>query len=218
MDIKVNENTVIVFDLDDTLYNELDYLKSAYKAIAKSLEPNHWKPLYSKMFSLYRCKINVFGFLADAYKTEIGPLVDMYRNHQPDIFLFDGVIAVFDAIKAKNGKIGIVTDGRSKTQRAKLKSLNILSYLDTIIVSEEIGTEKPSEVNFKAIEKALPATEYYYIADNLKKDFVAPNALGWKSVALIDNGKNIHFESHAYMNPENSAQYFIIDFNDFNII
>lgn len=217
MDIKVNKNTVIVFDLDDTLYNELDYLKSAYKSIAKFLEPNNWKPLYSKMFSLYRCKINVFEALADSYKIEIGPLVTMYRNHKPDIHLFEGVISVFDAIKAKNGKIAIVTDGRSKTQRAKLQSLNILSYLDTIIVSEEIGTEKPSEANFKAIEKALPATEYFYVADNLKKDFVAPNSLGWKSVALIDNGKNIHFESHKFMNPENLAQNFIIDFNDFNI-
>lgn len=218
MDIKINANTVVVFDLDDTLYNELDYLKSAYKSIAKFLEPNAWEPLYSKMFSMYRCKINVFEFLADFYKTEIGPLVAMYRNHQPDIHLFEGVIAVFDAIKAKNGKIAIVTDGRSKTQRAKLKSLNILSYLDKIIVSEEIGTEKPSEANFKAIEKALPAREYYYVADNLKKDFVAPNALGWKSVALIDNGKNIHFESHKYMIPENLAQNFIIDFYDFNIM
>ncbi|SDH57637.1 HAD family hydrolase [Winogradskyella thalassocola] len=218
MDIKVNDKTVIVFDLDDTLYNELDYLKSAYKSIALSLEPNNWKPLYLKMFSLYRCKINVFEFIANTYKIKIGLLVEMYRNHQPQIQLFDGVLEVFEAIKSRNGKIGIITDGRSMTQRAKLKSLGILSYIDKLIISEEIGSEKPNSLNFIAIEKALSGFEYYYIADNLKKDFIAPNSLGWKCVALIDNGKNIHFESHKYMDSQYLSLKFISDFEDIKII
>ncbi|WP_179354437.1 HAD family hydrolase [Winogradskyella vidalii] len=212
MDIKVNTETVIVFDLDDTLYNELDYLKSAYKSISKHLEPENWKPLYSKMFSLYRSKINVFEFLAESYKTDIKLLVDMYRHHQPDLQLFEGVLDVFEAIKSKNGKIAIITDGRSLTQRAKLKSLGILSYIDKVIISEEIGSEKPNIANFKAIENALSGSEYYYFADNLKKDFIAPNALGWKTVALIDNGKNIHFESHNFMTTQNSPEDYIINF------
>ena len=84
MDIKVDHNTVIVFDLDDTLYNELDYLKSAYKAIALFLDPSDWKLLYSKMFSLYRSKINVFEFVANAYNTEIQILIELYRDHLPE--------------------------------------------------------------------------------------------------------------------------------------
>ena len=218
MDIKVDSNTVIVFDLDDTLYNELDYLKSAYKSIALFLDPNDWKQLYSKMFSLYRCKINVFEFITDAYNTDVEILIEMYRNHQPEIQLFDGVLEVLDAIKSKNGKIGIITDGRSNTQRAKLESLGVLKYMDCIVISDEIGSEKPSEANYKTIENSLPGTVYYYIADNLKKDFIAPNALGWKGVALIDNGKNIHFESYKYMDPENLPHEFIISLKEIKII
>lgn len=218
MDIKVDSNTIIVFDLDDTLYNELDYLKSAYKAIALFLDPDNWKLLYAKMFSLYRNEINVFEVIADDYNTEIETLIALYRNHYPSIQLFDGVIEVLDAIKSKNGKIGIITDGRSNTQRTKLKALGILDYIDSIIVSEEIGSEKPSVDNFKAIESSLKGTVYYYIADNLKKDFIAPNALGWKSVALLDNGKNIHFESYKYMDLKNLPKDFILDFNELKII
>ena len=169
------------------------------------------------MFSLYRCKANVFEFVAKTYKIEIGHLVEMYRNHQPDIQLFEGVLEVFDTIKSKNGKIGIITDGRSKTQRAKLESLGVLNYLDKIIISEEIGSEKPSSANFEAIGNALIGAEYYYIADNLKKDFLAPNTLGWKSVALIDNGRNIHFESHKFMTPENQPMEWIMSISDINI-
>lgn len=218
MDIRVDSNTIIVFDLDDTLYNELDYLKSAYQSIALFLDPKDWKRLYAKMFSLFRSKINVFEFVAHSYNIEIETLIEIYRNHHPNIKLFDGVIEVFDNIKSKNGKIGIITDGRANTQRAKIESLGILNYIDSIIVSDEIGSEKPNVANFKAIENSLSGAVYYYIADNLKKDFIAPNFLGWKSVALIDNGKNIHCESHQHMNPQNSPQEFIIDFNDLKII
>lgn len=218
MDIKVDTNTIIVFDLDDTLYNELDYLKSAYKSIAEYLAPDDWKPLYSKMFSLYRCKINVFDQLLDSYNIEKDFLVNMYRNHQPTIQLFDGVLDVLEAIKSKNGKIGIITDGRSNTQRAKIEGLGILNYIDEIIISEEIGSEKPSLANFKAIENSLHGKTYYYIADNLKKDFIAPNSLGWKSIALIDNGKNIHSESYKHLDIPTLPHEFIIEFKDLRFV
>jgi len=217
MDIKVSHNTVIVFDLDDTLYNEIDYLKSAYKSIAIFLEPNHWKPLYSKMFALYRCKMNVFEFLANTYGVEKDNLLDMYRNHNPDIQLFDGVLELFEAIKSKNGKIGLLTDGRSKTQRAKIKSLGIENYIDKIIISEEIGSEKPNVANFKAIENVLPAIEYYYFADNLIKDFITAKTLNWKTIALVDNGKNIHFESQKNITAEHEPHYYILSFKDVHV-
>ncbi len=218
MDIEVDKHTIIVFDLDDTLYNELDFLKSAYKSIAVLLEPTDWKQLYSRMFCMYRSKINVFEFLANAYEIDTPTLIEMYRNHQPDIQLFDGVLEVFAAIKSKSGKIAIITDGRSKTQRAKLKSLGILKYMDKVIISEEIGSEKPSLANFKAIENSLSGKTYYYIADNLNKDFIAPNFLGWKSVCLIDNGNNIHFESHKITVIKYLPEDYIIDFKDLKII
>src|SRR5690606_17206413 len=142
--IKVDTHTIIVFDLDDTLYKELDFLKSAYKSIALFLVLYDCRRLYSEMFSFYRSNTNVFEFVANFNCTDIEVLIERYRNHQPDIQLFDGVIEVFDAIKSKNGKIGLITDGRSKAQRAKLKSLGILDYFDKIIISEELGSEKPS--------------------------------------------------------------------------
>lgn len=218
MDIKVDHNTVIVFDLDDTLYNELDFLKSAYKSIALFLEPHNWKQLYSRMFSMYRSKINVFEFLANNYDIETSALVERYREHKPDIELFDGALNLLTEIKRKNGKIAIITDGRSMTQRAKLEGLGILHFIDKIIISEEIGSEKPNVANFKAVENSISRSNHYYIADNLKKDFIAPNSLGWKSIALVDNGKNIHFESHPYMGEELQPQYSILSLKEICII
>ncbi len=218
MDIKVSQDTIIVFDLDDTLYNELDYLKSAYRSIALLLERDNWKPLYSRMLALYRSKVNVFEFLAANYHIEVRKLIEIYRNHSPNIELFEGVVELFEEIKYRGGKIGIITDGRSATQKAKIESLGISKYLDKIVVSEELGSEKPDVANFKAIERELFGDSYYYIADNLKKDFIAPNLLGWTSVALIDNGKNIHFDAHNYMTGDYQPKEYIININDIRII
>ena len=218
MDIKVDHNTILVFDLDDTLYNELDYLKSAYRSIASYLETDNWKPLYAKMISLYRSQINVFDKLSEQYNVDSDILLEMYRNHEPSITLFDGALDLLKAIKSKNGKIGIISDGRSKTQRAKLKSLGVLDYADSIVISEEIGSEKPSLDNFKSIEKVLPGIHYYYVADNLKKDFIAPKILGWKSIALIDNGLNIHMDYYLYFDFEkNKPDKYILSMNEIQI-
>ena len=34
--------------------------------------------------------------------------------------------------------------------------------------------------------------EFVYIGDNLRKDFITPNKLGWKTICLLDDGRNIH--------------------------
>lgn len=217
MDIKVNNKTVIVFDLDDTLYNEISYLKSAYQEIAQKVDANKWEMLYAKMFSLYRCGENVFQYISKQYSIDVQKLISLYRNHVPNIEPFNGVSTLFGDIKKAEGKIGLITDGRSRTQRNKLESLGLIKYFDEIIISEEIGSEKPNEANYKAIEKAFPDCIYYYIADNIRKDFIAPNELGWISIGVIDNGLNIHFDGHLYMTNPYTPKYFVNSVADINI-
>ncbi|CAM4294542.1 HAD family hydrolase [Zobellia nedashkovskayae] len=217
MDIKVDEKTVIVFDLDDTLYNELDYLRSAYCAIAKELKPKQWENLFAQMFSMYRNKENVFQYLAATFKVEKELLITLYRNHNPSIIPFQGVLPLLKAIKDKKGKLAIITDGRSKTQRAKLNALGITDYFDKIVISEELGTEKPDAKNYLSIEQTFTGYTCCYIADNVRKDFIAPNKLGWESIGLIDNGRNIHSDSFLYFTKENLPKTFVKRISDIKI-
>ncbi|QWX84790.1 HAD family hydrolase [Cellulophaga sp. HaHaR_3_176] len=219
MDLKINKDTAVVFDLDDTLYNELDYLKSSYKEIAEKVDLKNSKKLYAQMISLYRNEKNVFQFLSELYAIEIRELISIYRNHIPNIVLFDGIINLFESIKNKGGKIALITDGRSKTQRNKIRQLGIEDDLDIIIISEEIGSEKPSLKNFQAVEKSLKTSSNIYIADNLKKDFIAPNLLGWNSICLADNGKNIHINKMEYfLNDKHAAKNFVYNLKEINIL
>ncbi len=218
MTIKVNTDTAIVFDLDDTLYYELDYLISAYREIALFLDKENAKMLFAKMFSMYRNQLDVFGFLTTEYGVEKTILIEMYRNHYPQIQLSKGVLEVFQRIKAKQGKIGVLTDGRSITQRNKIKALGIENDIDFISISEEVGAEKPNEKPFKNMMTQLQADTYYYIGDNLKKDFIMPNQLNWNSVYVVDNGKNIHINSYLHQDKKHLPKEIIFSFDEIEIV
>jgi len=216
MDIKIDNQTVIVFDLDDTLYNEIDYLKSAYIELAKELEPENWEKLFSILFSLYRNNQNVFQFVSEKYNVSKDILIERYRSHVPDIKPFDGVIERFRTIKNMEGKIAILTDGREITQNNKIKVLGLLPFVDHIVISEVIGSEKPHEQNFKSIETKFNLTNYYYIGDNLKKDFITPKILGWQTIALIDQGLNIHSNAYSHKSEEYQPHNYIFSFSQLN--
>lgn len=218
MDIKVDAKTVIVFDLDDTLYNEMEYLRSAYSEIAKSVDSAQWRPLFARMYSLFRSKADVFEFVSKRYKMDKSDLLNTYRTHIPSLQLFKGVLETMAQIKAKKGKIGIITDGRKTTQRAKLEALDIIDRVDKIVISEEVGSEKPDERNYRIIEEAFPDCTYLYMADNLRKDFIAPNKLGWQTLGLIDNGLNMHFDWHSYFDKSHLPQQFVTSFEEINIV
>ncbi|MBS9768366.1 MAG: HAD family hydrolase [Flavobacteriaceae bacterium] len=192
MIIKVDSKIAVVFDLDDTLYYELDYLISAYREIAVFLDKENEKMLFVKMFSMYRNQLDVFGFLTAEYDVEKMTLIKMYRNHYPKIKLNEGVLELFEKIKNYNGKIGLITDGRAITQRNKIKALGIEDYIDFVSISEEVGFEKPHRFPFENMMDNLKQERYCYIADNVKKDFITPNKMNWETIGLIDCGKNIH--------------------------
>jgi putative hydrolase of the HAD superfamily len=183
----------IVFDLDDTLIPEIDYLQSAFKEIAHYVEEGN-TTLYNQMYQWYLNKENVFLNLQNQYKNiEISDLITIYRNHYPDFNSKSKNRELILELKQKGHFLGLITDGFSITQRNKLKALDIENLFDLIIISEEFGSEKPDEANYKAFHQ-FGTTEYYYIGDNVTKDFVTPNKLGWTTVCLLDQGKNIHIQ------------------------
>lgn len=185
------EKKTIVFDLDDTLVKEIDYLKSAFAAIAAHLDEAN-QGLFDEMFGWYQSKQDVFGHLESRYeKANKMWLKEFYRNHVPNFNALSENRNLLIELKNEGHYLGLVTDGFSVTQRNKIRALGMEELFDLIVISEEFGSEKPDERNFSAFSR-FSTNDYYYISDNVKKDFIAPNKLGWKTVCLLDDGQNIH--------------------------
>ena len=96
--------------------------------------------------------------------------------------------------------------------------MNIKNIFDYISISEEIKAIKPSLRGFQLIEDKFNAKHYYYIGDNLYKDFKAPKKLKWKTIFLIDNGKNIHYNVPLNLEKIKEPDYYIFSLNEINII
>ena len=198
---------VICFDLDDTLYKEIDYLKSAYREIAEyaagqctgcsdSVNILAIKA-YNRMLDAYREGLNAFEELNLFLGLEL-PISDylyIYRHHKPKIALPEDAVRTLDAMWAEGVRIGLITDGRSVQQRNKIEALGLEKWIEEedIVISEEFGSEKPNVANYEYFMRRYPEChDFTYVGDNLKKDFIVPNALGWHTICLKDDGRNIH--------------------------
>ena len=198
---------VVCFDLDDTLYKEIDYLKSAYREIA-SYAADYCRgcsdsPIilsvkaYEAMLLAYKEGQNAFERL-NAFlgiNLPISQYLQIYRMHKPNIRLSKSAVSALNSLKSPECIIGLITDGRSVQQRNKVEALGLNRWIidEDFLISEEFGSEKPTSANYEYFMKRYPESdEFMYVGDNLKKDFIAPNALGWQTVCLKDDGMNIH--------------------------
>lgn len=174
----------VVFDLDDTLYSEKDYVKSGYKKIADffgrpEFATQMWDVFTSggKAIDEVLKAENLFQFKDEALK--------IYRCQIPDIKIYPGVDEMLQHIYQSGKKIGIITDGRPEGQRAKLKALNV--SVENIIITDELGGiefRKPNATAFYLMRDMLnvPFEQMVYIGDNIQKDFIAPEKLGIRSI------------------------------------
>jgi len=204
----------VIFDLDDTLYLEKDYVKSGYDAVEKAFNkiPDMSKKLYFEFENKNKQVIDTVlkneNLLTEENKDFC---LNAYRFHEPKISLTFGVKKMLESIKEKGKKLGLITDGRSESQRAKIKALKIEEFFDYIIVTDELGGiefRKPNEKAFTIMQEKLGFSydRAVYIGDNLKKDFIAPEKLGMKSIHLI-NPDGIYYEENKGITMDNENQY-----------
>ena len=115
----------------------------------------------------------------------------MYRNHRPEISLFEDAKWALQKF-ATTYRLGAISDGYHETQKLKVAALGLEEILDPIIYSDAHGRAawKPSPTPFQEFTKATgyEASECCYVGDNVVKDFVAANQLGWSTVHVVRTG------------------------------
>ena len=187
----------VIFDLDDTLYSEKDYVRSGFRAVGEFLGD---KTCYGKLWQFFEDgKPAIDALLHElGREAEKDQLLSVYRRHKPDISLREGAREMLQTLRSQGLKLGIVTDGRPEGQRNKLDALGLNELVDDIIVTDELGGvqfRKPCDIAFRILQTRwrLNPSEMVYVGDNPRKDFQAPQQLGMKSVLLTD-GDSIYYD------------------------
>lgn len=84
----------------------------------------------------------------------------------------------------KHFEVGIITNGSTQRQKAKIINTNLNNYFDTIIISEEVGFSKPDKRIFElALNKLNVQSEnILFVGDDLEKDIAGPQNANIKGV------------------------------------
>lgn len=192
----MSEKLIPIFDLDDTLYCEHDYVRSGFREVAKvisitsNINPNI---LYEDLIKVWllQGRGKVFDVLCKTHniKMDISALVKVYRNHVPKIKLYVDAKEVFSFFKAKQIPMGLITDGDSTMQWRKIEALGLKELFNVIVVTNDLGNEnwKPSPIPYlKAAQQfGVPVERCVYIGDNPNKDFITARKLGMKTFRII---------------------------------
>ena len=188
---------VVCFDLDDTLVAEALFLKSGSYHISRWLHEKHPAlpelRILSCMLTAIDTRRNHYSALERLLKEYgLSDAIDMasavaeFRRHMPDVAIYHPAPSMIETLdrlrKDPEVRTVLITDGRSATQRNKIKAAGLEEYFDDsdIFISEEIGHDKSHpDVFLRVMEKYAGASEFHYIGDNPPKDFLHPSRLGW---------------------------------------
>jgi putative hydrolase of the HAD superfamily len=191
---------LVIFDMDDTLYPEADFVLSGYHAAAEVA----WQDLGCDLEPELRRRF-MLGQRGDLFTTalktlDVAPpqdyvktrLVPAYREHLPRLHPYVEVRSVLAALKARGHRLALLSDGWADVQRRKFEALALSEFFDAVVFTDDFGRNawKPSTVGFERVLKVLgfSADQAMYVADNPLKDFIAPNHLGMSSVRVVRPG------------------------------
>ena len=185
----------IVFDIDDTLYLERDYVRSGLRAVGEWVRESRGVDSFfeeswglfeaGRRGDIFNAALEKFGIAPD--EELIRKLLSVYRSHDPEIQLLPDSE---ECLRTVNGKafIGVISDGAAVGQQMKVARLGLTSRCNHIILTESIGVEfsKPHPRAFEEMQQISRCAPEacVYVADNPIKDFISPNRLGWRTIRV----------------------------------
>lgn len=157
--LKLKDYDLYIFDMDDTLFLESDYVLSGFKFISSYLAQKNQMSA-DVFFDFFECQFKKEGRdkifdLALSYfnipfeQSNIDELVGIYRNHSPSISLKPEIKSGLKQLRKRGKKMAIVTDGLTVMQENKVKALGLEQLVDQVVYCHKIGFPKPGVEGFK---------------------------------------------------------------------
>ena len=193
------EARAVIFDLDDTLYLQDQFVLSGFKAAAQHLE---------KLTDISRqrtLEILVQAFRSGARGRElqflmvklslpntfIPVLLEVIRSHRPQLALPTTSAQALDALRGR-WRLGIVTNGPPDMQARKVSALGLAPLVDTVVYAHEIGTGagKPDPAPFleAAGRLGVPVSRTVFVGDNQETDVVGAAGVGMRTIRVDPSG------------------------------
>jgi len=184
----------LIFDLDDTLYAERQFVRSGFRVVAADVEARFGVARREARATLVGAlrrgnRRRALQELCERHLLPVGivpDLVDTIRAHTPDLSLPDSTVALLQAAREAGWSLGIVTNGFPAIQARKVAALGLRERVDAVIFAHECGAGlgKPERAGFDAALAALgmPANLAVFVGDDLRCDVLGARRAGIRTV------------------------------------
>ncbi|MGP4039232.1 HAD family hydrolase [Gracilibacillus sp. D59] len=197
----------IIFDVDDTLYDQLQPFRNA---VVQQLDTSFSE---SEIVSLYKISRKYSDEVFEKYMSgeitalelqtyritkaceEFGIALsydqavrfqEVYFTELQNIQLFDPMRQLLEQLSEQGKQLAVLTNGELDHQMRKVKQLQLTNWIpaDHIFVSGAVGHSKPSLQVFEHIERKLKLEkqEILYIGDSFENDIFGAKKAGWNAV------------------------------------
>lgn len=187
----------LAFDLDDTLYDERDYVRSGLAQVAAAFAERfdtaaldmQW--LFDDLLAaggreqIFDRALQHLGIAVEP--ALVAAMVECYRAQQPQLALFDGVETLLQTLQ-RDYRLVLVTDGLPLMQRNKVNGLGIADAFEHIVYCWEHDAPKPDSTGYRlAIGDGLAGA--VIIGDNPVNDGQPARELGIPFIRVRGAGR-----------------------------
>jgi putative hydrolase of the HAD superfamily len=184
----------LLIDLDDTLYDERSYVRSGFRAVAAEVARRFPHLSADRFFEAMVGELDAHGrgkvfdralARAELSADLVPELVQLYREHTPQIALWPGVADTLGRLR-QDHRLAIVTDGLGLMQRRKVAALGVEPLVDAVLYCWEHDSPKPHPGPYAEALRRLEVgpLEAVVIGDNPAHDMAAARALGCRSIRV----------------------------------
>lgn len=170
----------IGFDMDGTLYDELEFISQVYRPIACYLSSivniskiclykrmiARWKEKGSSYNKIFSEILDIANIPTAEKKRSIDECLEIYRNYKPFLILSPVVICLLDRLQ-RLYPLFLITDGNKDLQYAKFQALNLANWFHTenVGITGAYGKDyaKPSTKILKHIDILQKKTSNGYV-------------------------------------------------------
>ncbi|MGG5359424.1 MULTISPECIES: HAD family hydrolase [unclassified Enterococcus] len=204
----------VVFDVDDTIYDQQQPFKNAVKKVVPLVSDEDMHPLYIRfrhhsdenfpkvMAGDWTLEYMRAHRISQSLKDLDYPAITeadgltfqkIYEDELDNICMHEEVQKTLDFLKEKQVPMGIITNGPTDHQSKKLKQLKLENWVlkEHMLISQATGFQKPEKEIFQLAEQqfGLVPEETLYVGDNYENDVLGANNAGWKTLWFNHRGR-----------------------------
>lgn len=209
----------IIFDVDDTLYDQLIPFRNAFHETICPVTGDEINHLYrlnreksddlfeeSESGVLLKSEMHVMRIqhaceqmnLPISRETAL-TFQQAYEEEQKQLVLYPEIKELLDKLVQHDHQLALLTNGASVHQQKKIDQLGLAKWIDQdhTFISGELGKMKPDTAVFKMVESALTLEDEkpIYIGDSFQNDIVGGVNAGW-TVIWLNTRQNKKTDEH----------------------